>query len=520
MPENVSLENLDEAAELEWLARAESDELPGPVFSRERREYERPGLEEGAIADSDVDWDADVDAGEPEEPSYRDADEAEAGEAELAEDVEAAPVEEAEELDELEPAEEVEAPGEAEEELEELELEEAEELEPVEEAEPVAEGEAEEELEELEPEEAEGAAVALEELPSAPAGSTTFGSALFSFGRGIEARPPARESEPGELEAAPWASATEPAEAEVSAGMESIGEAEELEEVAASESASPAEPGRRAGSVGANGLIRFESGREGPGDGYESASLPDVLDRLHIDREVLVENEGVVEIDRSAYADGRAGHDEEMRSLVESVIGQEGADAGSGIESLFGGGVDELLSVMRDAGDEERRARRADHLSLFRFGEQGFDYDGFLRGYQNNEGGVLKSLVRFTRVWNARVGIVLVEDEHGLVPAYQLGLDPACAESLGITTSSGLYRHVLSRRNVVFIERPITDVEYFHGLCRPESLGLFDRTLMLPMVFRGANAYAMLGLPRSVESLDDAFRAVVPYMSQVQGVPT
>ncbi len=534
LPADVSLENLDEAAELEWLAHAEAADLPGPVFPRERREYERPGLEEGSIGE-------DEEPEEPEEISYWDADESEQSEASA--ESETGPSAEGDQTAELEEIAEAESETEPVEELEEIEevepVEEIEEAEPAEELEPAELEEAladDEELEELEPEEAGGEPVAAEELPAGPAGATAFGGGLFSFGRGIEVRVRSRDSEAAELEAEPWA--TGPVEVSAAAqappvddeveGMqelEEVDEAEELEEIGeagpgsskGAEDTADAAGGHERRQGSAAGLIRFQTGREGTDAGYEAASLSEVLDRLHIDKQVLVEHEGVVEIDRSAYAEGRMGHDEEIRSLVDAVIGDEESGYASGIESLFGGGHDELLSVLRDAGDDERRERRANQLSLFRFVEQGFDYDGFLRGYQNNDGGVLKSLVRFTRLWKARVGIILVEDEHGLTPTYQLGLDPSCADSLGITTSSGLYRHLLSRRRVVFIEQPIMEVEYFHDLCSPESLSLFDRTLILPLVFRGANAYALLGLPRSVESLDDAFRSVVPYLSQTQG---
>ncbi|MFW5814078.1 MAG: hypothetical protein ACOCWX_01410, partial [Spirochaetota bacterium] len=532
-PADVSLENLDEAAELEWLANAEAAELPGPVFARERGEYERPGLEEGSIGE-------DEEPEEPEEISAWDADESEHSEASA--EAETAPSAEAGQTEELEEIAEAESEIEPVEELEEIEeAEPAEELEPaqLESAEPEEALEDDEELEELEPEEAGGEPVAAEELRAGPAGATAFGGGLFSFGRGIEVRLRSRDSEPAELEAETWetgpaevsAAAQPPAaddEAEEAQELEGVDEADELEEIGEAGPGSSEGAGNAADPSGgherkqgsAAGLIRFQTGREGIDAGYEAASLSELLDRLHIGKQVLVEHEGVVEIDRSAYAEGRMGHDEEIRSLVDDVIGDEESGYASGIESLFGGGHDELLSVLRDAGDDERRERRANQLSLFRFVEQGFDYDGFLRGYQNNDGGILKSLVRFTRLWNARVGIVLVEDEHGLTPTYQLGLDPSCADSLGITASSGLYRHLLSRRRVVFIEEPIMEVEYFHDLCSPESLSLFDRTLILPLVFRGANAYALLGLPRSVESLDDAFRSVVPYLSQKQGALT
>jgi hypothetical protein len=68
------------------------------------------------------------------------------------------------------------------------------------------------------------------------------------------------------------------------------------------------------------------------------------------------------------------------------------------------------------------------------------------------------------------------------------------------------------------VNRSLSSVEYFHDLCDFEHLTLFERSLFVPLVFRGARAYALLGLPRAVESLDAAFRRVIPLLEQFQGL--
>jgi len=224
-----------------------------------------------------------------------------------------------------------------------------------------------------------------------------------------------------------------------------------------------------------------------------------------------------VEIGREVYADVGGPRDESTRDLVDSIIGRDTSEEESGIETLFGGGSDDLLP---EFSRSERVVRKEVEVSLFRFAEQGFDYDAFLRGFHDTDSGVLKSMVRFTRLWNARVGTLLTETADGLEPGFQLGLDPQCAAALGISRSSGLYRNILSRKSILLLRQPMVNAEYFSGLCKAESLALFERSLFLPVIFRGQPGYALLGLPRSMDSIETVFRAVLPHISNRQGALT
>ena len=480
----VGLDSLDEHAELEWLARSESAQLPGPRF----RSAGNGGAD--AVGDEVA---AGGELGEEESPQQEPRETAQESDdrAELV-DLETVGLGGSTEYDEL--PEEVEEVEEVEAELEELEGEAIDTGEPLEMLE-AAEAE--------EPIEAEEEAVVAESLSAAVGATTTFGGALFAFGRGTmgSAAPPRVETLAGD----------------------ELSRAERDSEAAGRHAEQQGERSRPAAQTpndGAEtaGLIRFTSAREGSTADYEIATIGDVLNRLHVDKGVLLERDGVVEIEREAYGDRPLTKDEELRDLVDSVTNPETDDVRSGIEQLFGDGVDDLLPGARSIGDAEPQEARSAGESVFRFVEQGVDYDAFLRGYQSNDGGVLKSLVRFTRLWGARVGVVFLEDEDGLVPSYQLGLHARCAEAMKITRSSGLYRNVLAKRYALFVRRPLVTVEYFEGLCEPEQLAVLERSLFLPLVFRKERAYVLLGLPRSVDSLDAAFRNVTPHLGRLQRV--
>ncbi len=461
------LDDLDERVELEWLARAENAELPGgkpDVDLPLRREPTHPdGQDSHEIEEPDRVEKAEHLGRAAEPVQSRESDE-----------VSSLP-------DGLEIPTELDDGGED-------ELGELEEVE-----EPEADWAAEEDdLELLEPAEEETDAAVVEDLTPAANSSTTFGEGLFSFARGTDVRlsNPDRnrrftvnaerpeDEDPADLE---------PADVEPDALI-------------------------------ADSLIRFTRTREASNSDYEVAALSELLSRLHVEKSILLESDGIVEIGRDVYREQPHVKDEQMRTLVDSVVSPDGGDVRSGIEQLFGDGVDDLLPE-RDPGERKDPIdRRPTGESVFRFVEQGFDYDGYVRGYQDDDAGVLKSMVRFTRQWDARVGVLYVENDQGLVPAYQLGLNPRCADALKITQSSGLYRYVLSKQHVLFVHRALSSLEYFHDLCEPEHLALFERSLFLPLVFRGSRAYALLGLARTVESLDAAMRSVMPHLEQFQGV--
>ena len=141
-----------------------------------------------------------------------------------------------------------------------------------------------------------------------------------------------------------------------------------------------------------------------------------------------------------------------------------------------------------------------------------------MRGYNKTEGGVIKSLVTFTRYWHARVGVLFAVGEGELVPQYGLGIEESCLHSLHISHSSGIYRNVLEKRLVLFVNRPLRQVEYFLGLCPDEQIASFQKALFLPAIIHGEEGYALLGLQDGIGSLNEAFESIVPLLASVAAV--
>ncbi|MFP4377826.1 MAG: hypothetical protein ACLFP4_12355, partial [Spirochaetales bacterium] len=364
-------------------------------------------------------------------------------------------------------------------------------------------------LEELQVDESDEEPLILNELPVARHGSTTFGAGLFGFGPGTEVRLPRL------VQNGPQRSHDEPV-VDHPVG-ESANDDDEVAELADLEPVASERPLRRAARD--SRLVRIAHDRPISTDDYEIADVSEVLGRLHISKSILVEEDGVFQIDRTAYQAPIAAKDQSVNTLIREVTG--GAIDGDtpGVEELFGGSADDELSEFASVGQSRDDSEDQVGISVFRFTDQGFDYDGFLRGYKRNDSGLLKSMVSFTRYWNARVGIVFQSRDIEHQPYAAIGIDDRCRASMVISKSSSVARNILNKGRVLFIKRPLTEVEYFKDLCSPQSLAFFERSLFLPVVLAGARAYFLLGLRGNLDSLDDAFRSVLPILQRSSSAP-
>ncbi|MCK4514855.1 MAG: hypothetical protein KAU31_06330, partial [Spirochaetaceae bacterium] len=352
------------------------------------------------------------------------------------------------------------------------------------------------------------------DLEGARSGATPFMAGTFSFGKGTELNLPSGQT--------PAVRPEEDAQTDAIEDLEILGAAEpsidEIVEVPADDARVP-DVVRTApvAPLVSEGSIRFTDIRSMVTPEYEIASIGDILDRLHIDKNILIDRDGVVEIDRKVYGAQRGAGDDETRQLVDSVTGDQTDAVTTGIEELFGAEASDLFA---DLGPAERpdAINRETRRSVVRFVDRGFDYDGFLRGYHKTESGVIKSLVTFTRQWRARVGVLFVVGEGELVAKYGLGLEESCLHALHISHSSGIYRNVLEKRLVLFVNRPLRRVEYFLGLCPDEEISSFQKALFLPLIIHGEEGYALLGLQEGTGSLDEAFGAIVPLLTSIAAV--
>ncbi len=203
----------------------------------------------------------------------------------------------------------------------------------------------------------------------------------------------------------------------------------------------------------------------------------------------------VVQIDETVYESAHETPDEGVRELVESIVGEQDEDDTAGIDDLLapGGGLDLLPVGQKDEelimAGESSGAGRAPTMT-----SRGLDYDAILSRYPTNEGGVLKSLVEFTRSWGARAAGVLLPQNNELRLEYSLAVEEGCRRSFVVSNDSDVYRHALRHRSLLLAREPLHRFRSFRGVCSEAAFAYIGEVLLLPIVFRGQEGYLFLGV--------------------------
>ncbi len=511
-PEEV--EELDEAGETEDLAEfgaleetTKLEQMSGretveAARAEDRTPDETPSDEELLQDLSQVreEWEKDEAAAAAEQgpigPSVSSDSAAADEEAELGELEELEEAEEAEEVEELEEAEPAE-PQSSEPEREPEPAEEYGELEPADLEELDVEEAELEELEELEPEEPHAGAPETAE----PEAETVEELETVEPERDEEPEPlqPSSQRATGEVRMSDWFSFAR--HESTALEDEDVEEAELIEELEEQEPAAPdvpeedadtGEPYRLEGDV-----VVFTSAAETDNEYFEILRLePGGADaEVPSESDVFTADGEVVQIGERVYESSHDTPDEEVRDLVESIVGTEDEEDAAGIDELLapGGGLDLLPVGQREeelvTGGESTGPGRTPTIT-----PRGLDYDAILSSYSANEGGILKSLIEFTRSWGARAAGVLLPHDDELRLEHGLAVEERCRRSFVVPRDSDVYRHVFSHRSILLLREPLHRFRSFRGLCTEAAFAYIGEVLLLPIVFRGQEGYLFLGV--------------------------
>jgi hypothetical protein len=314
--------------------------------------------------------------------------------------------------------------------------------------------------------------------------------------------------EPEELEEA----GEEPEEASTSFGAGGgVAESAPSDVEDRADGSSEAEAGTAASGAGARSryadqnLVSFEEIPSYRNQYYDVATIDEVLSfgRNHT---VVREDDELIQIEETTYQQPSPPQKHEVKDLVDSVLGEhEEGESASGIEGLlspasgldlFPGGT-EVGGPELDTGNETAAPERRITLT-----DQGLDYDRFRSRYRGTDSGIFKSLIEFTRLWQARVGGLLVDRGSSLRMEYALGIGEDCQNRLVVPKSSGAYRNILRERSALLLKRPIHHYQLFEGACGIEQSNYIGKTVFIPVLFQEREAYIWLGVETETESID------------------
>ena len=133
----------------------------------------------------------------------------------------------------------------------------------------------------------------------------------------------------------------------------------------------------------------------------------------------------------------------------------------------------------------------------------GLDYDRYLEGFRPDDGGVMRSLVYFTRSANARSALLAVLGDERFDVSYQLGVDESCDGLMSIESQSELGEEVLRSGSALYADAALSDIPGFQFRCNGEHLESFRPVVFLPVGFRGAAAYLIMSMYPESGSIED-----------------
>ncbi len=150
----------------------------------------------------------------------------------------------------------------------------------------------------------------------------------------------------------------------------------------------------------------------------------------------------------------------------------------------------------RGAGrSAEQDVRNADgDEDIIRSCAFGLDYDRYLEGFRPDDGGIMRSLVYFTRSANARSALLAVAKGREFAIEYQLGVDESCDGGMVIPAGSELAEQVMHAGCALYLDIPLSEIPGFEWRCSEDHLLNFKPVVFIPLGFRSAAGYLIMSM--------------------------
>lgn len=138
----------------------------------------------------------------------------------------------------------------------------------------------------------------------------------------------------------------------------------------------------------------------------------------------------------------------------------------------------------------------------------GLDYDRYLEGFRPDDGGVMRSLVYFTRSANARSALLAVSENESFTVTYQLGVDDSCDGRLSVDAGSELNSQVMQTGSAMSLDVSLADIPGVQAGCESSHLEAFTPVVFLPVGFRGKSGYLIMSMYPESGSISDIISRV------------
>jgi len=253
----------------------------------------------------------------------------------------------------------------------------------------------------------------------------------------------------------------------------------------------------------------------------EVYSLSDVKSMGLVPADAIEVSEGVFQIKQEVVARTSEGGNEELKSLVDSVV----ARGGSGTEAPA---IGDLLSIptveltfdqlAEEPSEVEKEAHRnilaprlldRERAARVMLTKNGFDYDSYRTEFKSNNIGIMKSLMRISQRVEAIYAAILVPRAEGLAAEFSLGLDDKTVKTLRFSSTDAVLLHLFSQNDLVYIRIPKTGIPEFDSKIDEKDLRFMKGTIYLPIVFDGKQGYLFFGLKNTSRTIQDYMLRII-----------
>lgn len=250
----------------------------------------------------------------------------------------------------------------------------------------------------------------------------------------------------------------------------------------------------------------------------EIYSLTDVKSMGLVPEEAIEVSDGVFKVKEEVVARTGGSENEELKSLVDSVVARGGIEAPPigellsipAVELSFGG-------VVQSGGQEAERARglpisrrtRRSRERRVMLTQNGFDYDSFRVEFKSNNIGIMKSLMRLSQKVDAIYAALLVPKDGGLVAEYSLGLDDRIVSTLRFDSRDAVLMNIFSQKQLVYIKIPKTGIHEFDSKIGSKDIRFMKGAIYLPAVFDSKPAYLFFGLKTTEPPIQDYMLRII-----------
>ncbi len=240
----------------------------------------------------------------------------------------------------------------------------------------------------------------------------------------------------------------------------------------------------------------------------EVVDIQEIIDRAKEKAESIEFKEGVFQVKQETIEQEDDAKEDEFSNLVNAVTMKKDDKKGiEDFESMLNLQHVDLLDTIPEVKEEEADIPiRVKKEKFFYVNEKGIDYKRFLRGYKNDERGIVKSLMEVSQKCKALCGAILEEAKGEYRAAHTIGLDNRSKFGLFVNEDP-LYQY-MEEKQVILGNLPLELINSLRSKLSEIDRQYIKSFVFLPLDLKNGPAYLFLGFQTYEIDLDTTIQSL------------